>query len=144
MSQLSAKLDLTHAHPSGIAQLFGNGSAPLHSLAKWSMIIWLSTRICVEGSMKQPRMICRSIEKSGNTCCAICVIAAKAEQAAAIASRCIMAGRSVLYVPCVPDQKRRFINVMRANELGGQLLDVAIRRARRASRCRWGPWPSGR
>lgn len=25
--------------------------------------------------MKQPRMICRSIEKSGNTCCAICVIA---------------------------------------------------------------------
>ncbi|RGW11090.1 helicase [Bifidobacterium pseudolongum] len=55
-----------------------------------------------------------------------------AEQAAAIASRCIMAGRSVLYVPCVPDQKRRFINVMRANELGGQLLDVADQNANAA------------
>ncbi len=48
-----------------------------------------------------------------------------AEQAAAIASRCIMAGRSVLYVPCVTDQKRRFLSIMRANELGGQVLDVA-------------------
>ncbi|MEE1296088.1 MAG: helicase [Bifidobacterium sp.] len=48
-----------------------------------------------------------------------------AEQAAAIASRCVMAGRSVLYVPCVTDQKRRFFNLMRANELGEQLLDVA-------------------
>ncbi len=42
------------------------------------------------------------------------------------------AGRSVLYVPCVPDQKRRFINVMRANELGGQLLDVADQNANAA------------
>lgn len=48
-----------------------------------------------------------------------------AEQAAAIASRCVMAGRSVLYVPCVADQKRRFTNLMRASELGEQLLDVA-------------------
>lgn len=48
-----------------------------------------------------------------------------AQQAAAIASRCIMGGRSVLYVPCVPEQKRRFMSVMRDNELGGQLLDVA-------------------
>lgn len=48
-----------------------------------------------------------------------------AEQAAALASRCIMAGRSVLYVPCVTDQKRRFLSIMRANELSGQVLDVA-------------------
>lgn len=32
VNQLSAKLDLTHAHPSGISQLFASGSAPLHSL----------------------------------------------------------------------------------------------------------------
>lgn len=30
-----------------------------------------------------------------------------AEQAAAIASRCVMSGRSVLYVPCVTNQRRR-------------------------------------
>lgn len=48
-----------------------------------------------------------------------------AEEAAAIASRCMMAGKSVLYVPGVTDQKRRFLRAMRANELDGQVLDVA-------------------
>ena len=48
-----------------------------------------------------------------------------AEQAAAIASRCVMNGRSVLYVPCVADQKRRFRQAINANELSGQVLDVA-------------------
>lgn len=48
-----------------------------------------------------------------------------AEQAAAIASRCIMGGKSVLYVPCVSDQSRRFMRHMRANELDGQVLDAA-------------------
>ena len=36
-----------------------------------------------------------------------------------------MSGRSVLYVPCVSDQKRRFMQAMRANELGGLVLDLA-------------------
>ncbi|WP_033510675.1 helicase, partial [Bifidobacterium magnum] len=48
-----------------------------------------------------------------------------AQQAAAIASRCIMKGKSVLYVPCVADQRRRFLRNMRANELDGQVLDAA-------------------
>lgn len=48
-----------------------------------------------------------------------------AEQAAAIASRCVMSGRSVLYVPCVTDQRRRFAQAINANEMGGQLLDIA-------------------
>lgn len=48
-----------------------------------------------------------------------------AEQAVAIASRCVMNGRSVLYVPCVADQKRRFMQAMRANELNTLMLDVA-------------------
>lgn len=48
-----------------------------------------------------------------------------AEQAVALASRCVMSGRSVLYVPCVSDQKRRFMQAMRANELGGLVLDLA-------------------
>lgn len=52
-----------------------------------------------------------------------------AEDAAAISSRCIMHGRSVLYVPCVTDQKRRFARIMKANELGGQILDVADQKA---------------
>ena len=42
-----------------------------------------------------------------------------------MASRCVMSGRSVLYVPCVSDQKRRFMQAMRANELGGLVLDLA-------------------
>ena len=48
-----------------------------------------------------------------------------AEQAAAIASRCVMGGHSVLYVPCVTDQKRRFMQTIAANEMSGQLLDIA-------------------
>ena len=48
-----------------------------------------------------------------------------AEQAAAIASRCMMNGRSVLYVPGVAEQKRRFRQVVRANEMQGLVLDVA-------------------
>ena len=48
-----------------------------------------------------------------------------AAQAAAIASRCVMAGRSVLVVPGVAEQKRRFAQAMRANEMNGQLLDIA-------------------
>ena len=48
-----------------------------------------------------------------------------AEQAVAIASRCVMNGRSVLYVSCVADQKRRFMQAMRANELDALALDVS-------------------
>ncbi len=48
-----------------------------------------------------------------------------AEQAAAIASRCVMNGRSVLYVPCVADQKRRFMQAMNASEMSGLVLDVS-------------------
>lgn len=48
-----------------------------------------------------------------------------AAQAAAIASRCVMNGRSVLYVPCVTEQKRRFMQAVKANELSEQVLDVA-------------------
>ncbi|KAB7790919.1 helicase [Bifidobacterium leontopitheci] len=51
-----------------------------------------------------------------------------ADYAAAIASRCVMNGRSVLYVPCVADQKRRFRIAVNANELNGQVLDVADER----------------
>ena len=36
-----------------------------------------------------------------------------------------MNGRSVLYVPCVTDQKRRFVQAVAANEMSGQLLDIA-------------------
>ncbi|NEG55009.1 helicase [Bifidobacterium platyrrhinorum] len=52
-----------------------------------------------------------------------------AEQAAAIASRCVMNGRTVLYAPGVAEQKRRFMQVMRANEMQGLLLDIADERA---------------
>ena len=48
-----------------------------------------------------------------------------AAQAAAIASRCMMSGRSVLVVPGVAEQKRRFLATMRAQELGGQVMDIA-------------------
>ena len=48
-----------------------------------------------------------------------------AEQSAAIASRCVMAGHSVLYVPCVTDQKRSFMQTIAAKEMSGQLLDIA-------------------
>ncbi|RSX55008.1 helicase [Bifidobacterium dolichotidis] len=53
------------------------------------------------------------------------LVADTADQAAAIASRCIMAGKTVLYVPGVTEQKRRFKHAMRANELDGAVLDVA-------------------
>ncbi|MFT8592396.1 MAG: helicase [Bifidobacterium sp.] len=45
--------------------------------------------------------------------------------AAAVASRCIMNGRTVLYVPSVAEQKRRFSQVMRANDMEDVMLDVA-------------------
>lgn len=48
-----------------------------------------------------------------------------AEQSAAIASRCVINGRSVLYVPCIAEQRRRFMGVIESNELAGQVLDVA-------------------
>lgn len=48
-----------------------------------------------------------------------------AQQAAAIASRCIVHGHSVLYVPCVPEQKRHFTQVIKTAGLSGQLLDIA-------------------
>lgn len=48
-----------------------------------------------------------------------------AAQAAAIASRCIMNGRSVLYVPCVAEQKRRFTKIMGSNVIGDLVLDIA-------------------
>lgn len=48
-----------------------------------------------------------------------------AQQAAAVASRCVMSNRSVLYVPCVADQKRRFVQAMHMHELGGQVLDLS-------------------
>ncbi|WP_274619213.1 helicase [Bifidobacterium amazonense] len=52
-----------------------------------------------------------------------------ADQAAAVASRCVMNGHTVLYVPCVAEQKRRFVQAVSANEMGGQLLDIADERA---------------
>ena len=51
-----------------------------------------------------------------------------AEYAAAIASRCVFKGRSVLYVPCVADQKRRFVQAMAAGEMRSQILDIADER----------------
>lgn len=48
-----------------------------------------------------------------------------AERAAAIASRCVMNGRSVLYVPGVAEQKRHFLQSMHANEMTGMVLDIA-------------------
>ena len=44
VNQLSAKLDLTHAHPSGISQLFASGSAPLHSLFRDSGMLRAAAR----------------------------------------------------------------------------------------------------
>jgi hypothetical protein len=55
-----------------------------------------------------------------------------AEQAVAIASRCLMNGRSVLYVPGVTEQKRLFMQAASANELKAQLLDVADEHANAA------------
>ena len=47
-----------------------------------------------------------------------------AVQSAAIASRCIMEGRNVLYVPCVMESKRRFMQEIRTNEMNPLVLDV--------------------
>ncbi|KAB8294641.1 helicase [Bifidobacterium avesanii] len=47
-----------------------------------------------------------------------------AVQSAAIASRCIMEGRNVLYVPCVMESKRRFMQEIRTNEMSPLVLDV--------------------
>ncbi|MFT8787313.1 MAG: helicase [Bifidobacterium psychraerophilum] len=49
---------------------------------------------------------------------------AGALHAAAIASRCVMNGRSVLYVPGVADQKKRFAQELRASEMNALMLDV--------------------
>ncbi|WP_026641574.1 helicase [Bifidobacterium tsurumiense] len=48
-----------------------------------------------------------------------------AQQAAAIAARCVMNNRSVMYVPCVADQKRRFVQAVKANEMSDILLDAS-------------------
>ena len=55
-----------------------------------------------------------------------------AEQAVAIASRCLMNGRSVLYVPGVAEQKRLFIQTASANEMKAQVLDVSDEHANAA------------
>lgn len=55
-----------------------------------------------------------------------------AEQAVAIASRCLMSGRSVLYVPGVVEQKRLFMQAASANELKAQMLDVSDEQANAA------------
>ncbi|WP_416174645.1 MAG: Helicase [Bifidobacterium crudilactis] len=49
---------------------------------------------------------------------------AGAVHAAAIASRCVMNGRSVLYVPCVADQKRQFAQELRSSEMNDLMLDI--------------------
>lgn len=67
-----------------------------------------------------------AVAASGHSVVLDCAAGANtAEQSVAIASRCVMNGHSVLYVPCVADQKRRFMQVMRANELTGLVLDLA-------------------
>ena len=52
-----------------------------------------------------------------------------AQQALAIASRCVMNGRSVLYVPGVGEQKRRFMQVAHADEMASMVLDIADEKA---------------
>ena len=52
-----------------------------------------------------------------------------AAAAAAAASRCVYAGRSVLYVPCVVNQRRRFEVALATNGLNALLLDLADERA---------------
>ncbi|PWG60136.1 helicase [Bifidobacterium catulorum] len=43
---------------------------------------------------------------------------------AGIASRAVMNGKTVLYVPCVPSQKRRFMRRIARNEIAGLMLDI--------------------
>lgn len=52
-------------------------------------------------------------------------IGESSEQALAIASRCVMNGRSVLYVPGVLEQRKRFMQAVRANEMDSLVLDLA-------------------
>lgn len=52
-----------------------------------------------------------------------------ATTAAAIASRSVLAGRSVLYVSNVVEQQRRFRHVLSAHEIAGLSVDVADTRA---------------
>lgn len=45
--------------------------------------------------------------------------------AAAISSRCVLAGKSILYVPNVTEQQRRFRHALSANEISSLALDVS-------------------
>lgn len=45
--------------------------------------------------------------------------------AAAIASRCIDEGKTVLYVPGVAEQKKQFTQIMDSNSLGNRIVDMA-------------------
>lgn len=45
--------------------------------------------------------------------------------AAAISSRCVLAGKSILYVPNVMEQQRRFRHALSANEISSLVLDVS-------------------
>lgn len=45
--------------------------------------------------------------------------------AAAISSRCVFAGKSILYVPNVMEQQRRFRHALSANEISSLALDVS-------------------
>ncbi|BDR52398.1 helicase [Bombiscardovia nodaiensis] len=51
---------------------------------------------------------------------------------AAIASRCLMNGRTVLYVPCVVEQKRRFERYMQAYRMSDLVLDIQSDSAKQA------------
>ncbi|MBT1166066.1 helicase [Bifidobacterium simiarum] len=48
-----------------------------------------------------------------------------AEIASAVTSRAIMNGKTVLYVPCVTSQKRRFVKQVKRNDMSGMLLDIS-------------------
>ncbi|RBP97595.1 helicase [Bifidobacterium aemilianum] len=52
-----------------------------------------------------------------------------AVQAASIAAGCLSAGRSVLYVPCVAEQKRRFRKTVKASGMEDLMLDLADEQA---------------
>lgn len=45
--------------------------------------------------------------------------------AAAISSRCVLAGKSILYVPNVMEQQRRFRHALSANEISSLALDIS-------------------
>lgn len=48
-----------------------------------------------------------------------------ATSAAAVATRCVAKGRTVLYVPCVPERRRAFRRIMDSAGLGQLVLDLA-------------------